>query len=110
MNMAEKKAESHRDKVSAVAPALVDLSKRVLFGEVWERSGLSKRDRSMITVAALVATQSSEQLKRHMARALDNGVTREELGEMITHLAFYCGWPAAMSAGVLANEVFTESE
>ena len=110
MDIAGKKLQSHRDKVAAVAPALVDLSQRVLFGEVWERSGLSKRDRSMITVAALIAAQSSEQLKRHMARALDHGITREELGEMITHLAFYCGWPAAMSAGVLANEVFAGSQ
>lgn len=108
--MADKKTETHRDKVNAVAPALVDLSKRVLFGEVWERSGLSKRDRSMITVAALIATNSSDQLRRHLARALENGVTREEIGEMITHLAFYCGWPAAMTAGVLANEVFKESK
>jgi len=108
--MPKKQVESHRDKVNAVAPALVDLSKRVLFGEVWERRGLSKRDRSMITVAALIATNSSEQLRRHLARALDNGVTREEIGEVITHLAFYCGWPAAMSAGVLANEVFAESK
>jgi len=108
--MPKKQVESHRDKVNAVAPALVDLSKRVLFGEVWERRGLSKRDRSMITVAALIATNSSEQLRRHLARALDNGVTREEIGEVITHLAFYCGWSAAMSAGVLANEVFAESK
>ena len=108
--MSKMKTESHRDKVNVVAPALVDLSKRVLFGEVWERSGLSKRDRSMITVAALIATNSSEQLRRHLARALDNGVTRGEIGEVITHLAFYCGWPAAMTAGVLANEVFSESK
>lgn len=106
--MSSKASESNRDKVSTVAPALVDLSKRVLFGEVWERAGLSKRDRSLITVAALIASNRSDQLRGHLARALDNGVTREEIGESITHLAFYCGWPSAMTAGLLAKEVFDE--
>ena len=89
--MAQNKSPSNRDKVSTVAPALVELSKRVLFGEVWERPGLSKRDRSMITVAALIALNRGEQLTGHIDRALANGVTQEEIGEMVTHLAFYCG-------------------
>ena len=85
---------------------LVELSKRVLFGEVWERPGLSKRDRSMITVAALIALNRGEQLTGHIDRALANGVTQEEIGEMVTHLAFYCGWPAGMTAGLIAKDVF----
>lgn len=103
--MAKSKRESNRDKVGTVAPALVDLSKRVLFGEVWARPGLSPRDRSLITVAALIALNRGEQLKGHLDRALTNGVTREEIGEMVTHLAFYCGWPAGMTAGLIAKEV-----
>ena len=104
--MAQNKPASNREKVSTVAPALVELSKRVLFGEVWERPGLSKRDRSMITVAALIALNRGEQLTGHIDRALANGVTQEESGEMVTHLAFYCGWPAGMTAGLIAKDVF----
>jgi len=104
--VAQNKSPSNRDKVSTVAPALVELSKRVLFGEVWERPGLSKRDRSMITVAALIALNRGEQLTGHIDRALANGVTQEEIGEMVTHLAFYCGWPAGMTAGLIAKDVF----
>lgn len=81
-----------------VAPALADLSDRVLLGEVWERPGLSKRDRSLITVASLVSLYRSNELPGHIRRALDNGVTREELSELITHLAFYAGWPVANTA------------
>jgi 4-carboxymuconolactone decarboxylase len=104
--VAQNKPASNREKVSTVAPALVELSKRVLFGEVWERPGLSKRDRSMITVAALIALNRGEQLTGHIDRALANGVTQEEIGEMVTHLAFYCGWPAGMTAGLIAKDVF----
>ena len=74
----------------------------------WERPGLSKRDRSLITVAALVALYRPDQLKGHTARALANGVTKEEIGELITHLAFYAGWPSAMSAAKIAKQVFEE--
>src|SRR6188768_3968210 len=80
------------------APKLVELTDDVLFGDVWERPGLSKRDRSLITVAALVALNRAEQLPGHLRRAIDNGVTEDELIEAITHLAFYAGWPVAMSA------------
>ena len=75
-----------RDKVRAVVPKLIDLTEKVLFGDVWERPGLSKRDRSLITCAALVALNRTEQLKGHLERALNNGVTPEEIGELITHL------------------------
>ena len=78
-----------------VAPALADLSDRVLFGEVWERPGLSKRDRSLVTVAALVASYRHNELPGHVARAIENGVTREELAELVTHLAPSPSRPAA---------------
>src|SRR5450755_3464632 len=97
---------SARDKIRTLAPKLVELTEEVLFGDVWERPGLSKRDRSLITVATLVALNRSEQLNGHLGRALDNGVTKDEIVELITHLAFYSGWPTAMSAALLAKEVF----
>lgn len=81
-----------------VAPKLAEVTDKVLFGDIWERPGLSKRDRSLITVAALVAMYRLEQLPFHVAKALENGLTREELAEAVTHLAFYAGWPAAASA------------
>ncbi|OLD39496.1 MAG: 4-carboxymuconolactone decarboxylase [Candidatus Rokubacteria bacterium 13_1_40CM_2_68_8] len=99
-------APTARDVVRQVAPKLIDLSEKVLFGDVWERPGLSKRDRSLITVAALTAMYRTDQLPGHLERALTNGVTREEIGEVITHLAFYAGWPSAMTAGQIARRVF----
>jgi 4-carboxymuconolactone decarboxylase len=75
------------------APKLVSLTDDVLFGDVWERTELSKRDRSVITVAALITNGSSEQLRRHLSRAKDNGLSEPELKEVIIHLAFYAGWP-----------------
>ena len=90
------------------APKLVDLTDRVLFGEVWERPELSKRDRSLATVAALMALNRPDQLRFHLNRALENGLKKEELIEVITHLAFYSGWPNAMSAIMLAKEVFSK--
>jgi 4-carboxymuconolactone decarboxylase len=87
------------------APALVDLTDRVLFGEVWPRTGLTAKERSLITVAALVAGGNTEQLAHHLGRARDNGATRTELVEAITHLAFYTGWPRAMSAMGVAQRV-----
>jgi len=95
-----------RDVVRKVAPKLIELSEKVLYGDVWERPGLSKRDRSLITVAALIAMVRSDQLPGHLERALGNGVTKEEIGEAITHLAFYAGGPAAMTAGRIARTVF----
>ncbi len=92
------------------APELVDLTDRVLYGEVWERPELSKRDRSLVTVAALIALNRPDQLRSHLARALDNGVKREELIETITHLAFYSGWPTAMTAITIAKEVFSTKD
>jgi len=102
-------ASSARNEVRQVAPKLVELSETVLYGDIWERPGLSKRDRSLITVAALTALYRSDQLQGHIERALANGVTREEIGELITHMAFYAGWPAAMTAGRIAKRVFDET-
>ncbi|MGB7438649.1 MAG: carboxymuconolactone decarboxylase family protein [Candidatus Acidiferrum sp.] len=91
------------------APKLVDLTDRVLFGDVWERPELSKRDRSLATVSALIALNRPEQLRFHLGYALQNGVKKEELIEVITHLAFYSGWPTAMSAIMVAKEVFSKA-
>src|SRR5262245_18734142 len=101
-----KSASPAREEVRGVVPKLIDLSEKVLYGDVWERPGLSKRDRSLITVAALMALYRPEQLKGHTERALPNGVTRDEIGEVITHLAFYAGWPSAMSAAKVVKGVF----
>jgi 4-carboxymuconolactone decarboxylase len=95
-----------RDALRSFAPKLVDLTDNVLFGDVWERPGLSKRDRSLITCAALIALNRTEQQVGHFGRALTNGVKKEEILEMITHLAFYGGWPVAMSAANVAKKVF----
>jgi len=88
------------------APGLVHYTDEVLFDEVWERPQLSKRDRSLVTVAALLAGGNTEQLNFHLAFAKQNGATEEELVEAITHLAFYAGWPKAMSAMTVAKNLF----
>jgi 4-carboxymuconolactone decarboxylase len=89
------------------APQLVHFTDDVLFGEVWERPDLGPRDRSLITVASLVASGSTAQLRHHLGRATDNGVSEAELIEAITHLAFYTGWPRAMSAMSVAKDLFS---
>lgn len=92
--------------VGDIAPKFAALTDDVLFGDVWERPQLSKRDRSLVTVSALVAMNRPDQLRSHLTRARDNGVTQEELVEAITHLAFYAGWPSAFTAMAAAKEVF----
>jgi 4-carboxymuconolactone decarboxylase len=104
--MAQSQPTSARDLVRNVVPDLIKYSENVLFGEVWERPGLSKRDRSLIVVATLIALGREKQLVGHLERALDNGVTKAEISEIITHLAFYAGWPAAMTAALVAKDVF----
>ena len=89
-----------------VNPKLAELTDSVLFGDVWKRPGLSPRDRSLVTVSALVAMNRPDQLRSHLQRARDNGVSERELIEAITHLAFYAGWPSAITASVIAKEVF----
>jgi 4-carboxymuconolactone decarboxylase len=91
------------------APKLVELTDRVLFDDIWERKELSPRDRSLITVAALIALNRPDQLRFHLSKAVENGVKEQELIEAITHLAFYSGWPNAMSAVMVAKEVFSKS-
>jgi 4-carboxymuconolactone decarboxylase len=97
-----------RSVMQEVSPKLAQLTADVLFGDVWERSDLSKRDRSMITVAMLTALYRTDQLRGHIRRALDNGVTQKEISEVITHAAFYAGWPTAANAVRIAKEVFDE--
>jgi 4-carboxymuconolactone decarboxylase len=99
-----------RQLIGDFAPKLVELTDDVLFGDVWERPGLSKRDRSLVTVSALVALNRSEQLPGHLRRAIDNGLTEDELIEAITHLAFYSGWPTAMSAILAAKKLFEPTD
>jgi len=90
------------------APKLVELTDDILFGDMWERAELSKRDRSLATVAALIALNRPEQLRFHLDFARKNGLTKQELIEVITHLAFYAGWPSAMTAITIAKEVFSK--
>lgn len=92
--------------VGDFAPKLADLTDNVLFGDVWARPELSPRDRSLVTVAALIANGNTEQLAGHLSRAKQNGLTEAELAEVIIHLAFYAGWPRAMSAVKVARDVF----
>jgi len=92
------------------APKLVELTDDVLFGDVWDRPGLSPRDRSLITVAALTSMYRTGQLASHLRRALANGLTADELIEAITHLAFYAGWPNAMTAIVALKEIVEEQQ
>jgi 4-carboxymuconolactone decarboxylase len=107
MSEAEEKAPSAvAEMFGDFAPALVGFTDDTLFGQVWTRPELSLRDRSQVTVACLVANGSTTQLVGHLARAKANGLTESELIEAITHLAFYAGWPRAMSAMAVAKEVF----
>ena len=104
--MAQSQANPARDAVRDIVPGLINYIEKWLFGEVWERPGLSKRVRSLIVVATLIALGRERQLVGHLNRALDNGISKTELGEVITHLAFYAGWPAAMTAAQIAKDVF----
>jgi 4-carboxymuconolactone decarboxylase len=104
--MAQTPSSPARDRVRNTVPKMIEVTENVLFGDIWERKELSKRDRSLVTIAVLTATYRPEQLKGHLQRALDNCVTKTEISEMITHVAFYAGWPAAMSAANIAREIF----
>ena len=108
--MTEKKEPSGAEQMFGdFAPGLVHFTDDVLFAEVWERTDLSPKERSLVTVAALTALGNVEQLTFHLRFAKDNGVTEDELIEAITHLAFYAGWPKAMAAMGVAKQVFTAS-
>jgi 4-carboxymuconolactone decarboxylase len=91
-----------------IAPKLVSLTDDLLFGDIWERPELSPRDRSLVTVSALVSLYRTNQFPFHFGKALDNGVTQEELVELITHLAFYAGWPNASVAMTALKSVVAE--
>ncbi len=91
-------------------PHLKKLNDDVLFGEVWENPGLSKRDRSLITCAVLTALYRTKELEFHLDFATKNGVTKDELCAMITHVAFYSGWPTAVNAGRVALDVLQDDE
>ena len=105
--MSEPKEQSPAQKIIGdFSPKLLELTDDVLFGDVWERAELSKRDRSLVTVAALIANGNTEQLPGHLGRAKQNGLSETELAEVIIHRAFYAGWPRAMSAVRVAREVF----
>ena len=105
--MSEPKEPSRAQQlVGDFAPKLAELTDDVLFGDVWERAELSPRDRSLVTVAALIANGNTEQLAGHLSRAKQNGLSETELAEVIIHLAFYAGWPRAMSAVKVARSVF----
>lgn len=100
--------QSARQRIGAFAPTLAQLTDDTLFAEIWERPGLDKRDRSLITVAALVSLYRTNELEAHMRLAIDHGVTAEELVETITHLAFYASWPNAQTAIMIAKRILTE--
>lgn len=101
---------SARERIGAVAPTLAALTDDVLFDQVWERPGLSKRDRSLVTVAALVALYRTNELAAHMTLAIEHGLDRDELIETITHLAFYASWPNAQTATTIAMQVFDQAD
>ena len=92
------------------APKLAELTDDVLFEDVWNRPELSARDRSLITVAVLTASGNTEQLGFHLGRAIENGVTQEELIEAITHITLYAGWPKGMAAMGVAKQLFTNNK
>lgn len=97
-----------REIMQEVAPKLAELTNDVVYGDIWERPQLSKRDRSLMVVAVLTALYRTDQLRGHIGRALDNGVTKDEIAEIITHMAFYAGWPTAANAVRVAKEVYDE--
>jgi 4-carboxymuconolactone decarboxylase len=101
----ERSSRAHQ-LMGDIAPTLADLTDDVLYGQVWSRPGLSQRDRSLVTVSVLIAMNRPDQLRSHIALARTNGVTEGELIETITHLAFYAGWPSAVTAIGVAREVF----
>ena len=101
-------AKAQMEQMKRCFPKLMDATQTWLFDDIWERSDLSKRDRSLVTCAVLTATYRPDQLRVHLGAALDNGVTKDELIELITHVAFYAGWPSAISAARLAIEIFEQ--
>jgi 4-carboxymuconolactone decarboxylase len=98
-----------RKSFGDIAPALADYTDKVLFGDVWERPNLSPRDRSLVTITSLISLYRVNELPFHLKKALENGVTKEEIIETITHLAFYGGWPVANTALPIARKAFEDA-
>ena len=98
-----------RTSFGDIAPHLAEITDKVLFGDVWANTKLSPRDRSLVTISSLIALYRVNEMPFHLTRALENGVTKDEIIETITHLAFYTGWPSAMSALQIARKVFDEA-
>jgi len=106
-----KKAEptNARNSFGDIAPHLAEITDKVLFGDVWEQASLSPRDRSLVTITSLISLYRANELPFHLKKALENGITREEIIGTITHLAFYAGWPPAMTALQIARKVLDEA-
>ena len=104
-----KKPTAARDSFGDIAPKLAEISDTVLFGDVWECPGLNPRDRSLVTIASLISLYRSNELPFHLKKAFENGITRDEIIEVITHLAFYSGWPTSMTALQIAKRIFAEA-
>jgi 4-carboxymuconolactone decarboxylase len=98
-----------RKNFGDIAPHLADITDKVLFGDVWENPALSPRDRSLVTITSLISLYRINELPFHTKKALENGITKDEIIETITHLAFYAGWPPAMTALQIVRKVFEET-
>jgi 4-carboxymuconolactone decarboxylase len=98
-----------RKSFGEIAPYLAEITDKVLFGDVWENAALSPRDRSLVTITSLISLYRVNEMPFHLKKAIENGLTREEIIGAITHLAFYAGWPPAMTALPIAKKVFDEA-
>ena len=98
-----------RKSFGEIAPHLAEITDKVLFGDVWANEDLSKRDRSLVTITSLISLYRINELPFHLKFALGNGLSKEEIMAVITHLAFYAGWPPAMTALPIAKKVFEEA-
>ena len=98
-----------RNNFGDIAPHLAELTDKVLFGDVWENSAVSPRDRSLVTITCLISLYRINEMPFHLKKAVENGLTRDEIVGAITHLAFYAGWPPAMTALPIARKVFEEA-
>lgn len=106
-----KKQTAGRDHLGTLAPKFAELNDDVLFGEIWSREDqLSPRDRSLITIAALFSAGLYPQLEAHIRLGKAHGLTKEEVVETVTQLAFYCGWPKAWSTFPLIKKVYEEED
>ena len=101
---------SSKHKIRPIVPKLYDLIETVVYDDIWERKGLTKRERSMITIAALIGMRQTDQMRSHMEKGLDNGITAKELSELLTHLAIYCGFPASLSGALIARPLLEQRD